>query len=207
MAPLTRFPRWRVWWRTYYATEATLGSLPVVVLIPTLAALVGAAWAASHPSEVVRNGLVVHEASFGDALATALVGGLVSLVALVALVFAGHLVWYRLIGDRAWRVAWVLRDRQQGSIRTTASGVSLRSSGAPPVNVSTLGHVEAVVRPPGSRFVAMPQHGMGGDPNGLGFSPTGGGAPERGEYEVRWYGTRQSRRLQEVARSKTTFNG
>jgi hypothetical protein len=179
----------------------------VVVLIPTLAALAGAAWAASHRSEVVRNGLVVHDASFGDALTTALVGGLVSLVALVALVFAAHLVWYRLIGDRTWKVAWVLHDRQQGPVRTTASGVSLRSRGAPPVSVSTLGHVEAVVRLPSSRFVPMPQHGMGSDPSGLGFAPAFGRPPERGDYEVRWYGTRQSRRLQEVARSKTTFDG
>jgi hypothetical protein len=203
-----RFPRWRVWWRAYYSTEATLGSLPVALVIPTLAALIGAAWAASHPSEVVRRGLVVHQASFGDALATALVGGVVGLVALVALVFAGTLAWYRLAGDRVWKAALELYYQERPSgVRTSYSSAMLQCTAVPPVNVSALGHVEAVVRLPTGRFLTMPQSGMRDGPDGIGFPPTGAGKPLPGVYEVRWYGTRQARRLQELARAKTTLNG
>jgi len=86
MARRDSFPRWGVFWRAYYTTEATLGRLPVVLTVPMLAALVGAAWAASHPSEVIQHGLVVHEASFGASLATALIGGVVGLALLVEVV-------------------------------------------------------------------------------------------------------------------------
>lgn len=95
----TRFPRFRVWWRIYNATENVLASLPVVLLLPTLAALVGAAYAASHTSSA-------RGTSFGSALVGALVSGAGTLIAVVLLIFFWLLVWYRLGGDRVWKVAW-----------------------------------------------------------------------------------------------------
>lgn len=205
--PRHYFPRWCVSWRAYYSTEATLGRLPVVLLVPTLAALVGAAWATTHPADVIRHGLVVRQASFAEVLATALVGGLVGLGLLVGLAFAASLAWYRVAGDRVWRVEWMLSYHEDPrGITSSASGVSLHCKTNPPINVSSLGHVEAVVRMPTGAFLTMPQHGMGGTPTSLGFSPTGGGRPPDGTYEVRWYATGQTRRLQELARSRITFH-
>ena len=104
--PPSHFPRSPLWWRAYDSTEAVLGTLPVTLLVPTLAALAGAAWAVGHPSLVVHDGLVEHQASFGSALVSALVAGVLGLLALVALVFIATLTWYRLRGDGVWKVQW-----------------------------------------------------------------------------------------------------
>jgi hypothetical protein len=175
-----------------------------VLLLPTLAALAGSAWAASHPADELRHGLVVHEASFGDALVTALVGGLVGLLLLVGLVVAGTVARYRVAGDRVWEVAWPFRDEQRGGARLTANGVALINFTDQPVNVGVLGHVEAVIRLPDGTFSWMAQSGMGGGPNSLTWPRIG--PPQQGRYEVRWYATRQTPRLQEVARSRAAFD-
>src|SRR6266566_6721074 len=61
--PATRFPRRCFGRRLVYSTEARVGSLPLVVLAPTVAALT--AWAVSHPSLTIRRGLVVHDSPSG----------------------------------------------------------------------------------------------------------------------------------------------
>jgi hypothetical protein len=184
-----------------------LGSLPVLLLIPTVAALVGSAWAASHPAEVVHRGLVVHEATFGDSLATALIGGLVGLFLLVAAVFVFVLIRYRLIGDRTWRVSWEMIYRERGSVVSTRSSVSMECKVTPPVLLSALGHVEAVTRYPDGTLLERGQEAMRSTEYGIGFAPTGGGRPQTGTYEIRWYGTSGTRRLREIARSRYTFHG
>jgi hypothetical protein len=207
MARNDGFPRWAVFWRAYFQTEAMLARLPVVLTVPTLAALIGSAWAASHPSEVVRHGLVVHQASFGTSLATALVGGVVGLLVLVLLVFLASLAWYRLLGDRVWAVHWVMSyENRPNGITLSSHGVSLECKADPPVSVSSLGHVEAVVRNPSGEFMPMPQHGMGSTPQRLWFAPVRG-RPDDGTYEVRWYATRQTSHRQEVARQQKAWRG
>ena len=56
-----QFPRYRLFWRLVFSAEHTLGRLPMLILLPTAGAIIGTAWAVSHPSEVVRHGLVVAE--------------------------------------------------------------------------------------------------------------------------------------------------
>jgi hypothetical protein len=204
---MARFPRWRVWWRIYSATETTLGSLPVALLIPLVAALIGTAYAASHPSELIRRGLVVHQASFGRTLVTGLFGGVVGLLALVGLVFMATLTWYRLRGDPTWDVRWRLGSEAVGDwARVTRSTVGLFCTGKPPVDVSLLGHVEAIVKLPSGNYYTMAQDGMGPTGDGLWFwvpAPNGlGGPPAPGNYEVRWYGTTPKRKQYEITRSR-----
>jgi hypothetical protein len=121
-------------------------------------------------------------------------------------VLAFQAVRYRLRSDPVWSVAWHLSSREDASgIRTSTNGVSLICEGHPPVDVATLGHVEAVARLPNGEFRRMPQHGMGGSPTTLWFAPDGGtGPPTAGAYEVRWYGTTARRKQFEIARSKST---
>ena len=192
----TRFPRFRVWWRIYNATENVLASLPVVLLLPTLAALVGAAYAASHPSSP-------HGTSFGSALVGALISGAGTLIAVVLLIFFWLLAWYRLRGDRVWKVAWGFKASEHPpGIHSRVDGLSLICDTAPPINVSALGDVEAVLRSPRGEYRKIPHHGMRGDSNSLGFSPGSLIGWERGVYEVRWYGTTGRRRRYELARAK-----
>ncbi len=202
--PPMRFPRWRVFRRSWSATEAALARLPMLVLVPTAGAIVGSAWGVSHPFQTIRRGLVVGQASFGRVLVSALVGGVVGLLALIGLVWVCIWAWYRLRGDAAWEVGWSLYSKEpRPGILSTASTVILRCTGVPPVSVSALGHVEAVIRLPSGDFRRMPQHGMGSDEHTLTFSATGGGgAPPPGKYEVRWYGTTAGRKRYEIARSR-----
>jgi len=95
-------------------------------------------------------------------------------------------------------------EERPNGITSSGHGLSLQCKADPPVNVSSLGHVVAVVRYPSGKFMRMQQNGMGGGPHALGFPPVGG-RPEDGTYEVRWYATRQTRRLQEVARQQKTW--
>jgi hypothetical protein len=198
--PPKRFPRWRVWWRVLDATEATLGSVPVAITVPALSALVGTAWAVSHPAQVIRNGLVVHQASFGASLASAVVGGALTLVAILAVMFVGHLARYRLRGDPAWKVGWSLRrETSPPGITTTVKGAHLLCRAQPPVRVSALGHVQAIMREPDARYSHRGQPGMGGGDFGLAFILDD---IQTGVYEVRWYGTTARRRQYEIARSR-----
>jgi hypothetical protein len=192
----TRFPRFRVWWRIYNATENVLASLPVVLLLPTLAALVGAAYAASHPSSP-------RGTSFSSALVGALVSGAGTLIAVALLIFFWLLAWYRLRGDRVWKVAWSFKANERfPGVHSRVDGLNLICDMAPPSSVATLGDVEAVLRSPRGEYRRMPNRGMGGGSHVLGFSPGGLIGWEGGVYEVRWYGTTSRRRRYEIARSK-----
>jgi hypothetical protein len=191
----TDFPRWRVWWRAYNATEGTLGSLPVTLVVPILAALVGTALAVSRPSEVVRKGLIVRQASFGGVLVTALIGGLLGLLVLIGVVFMSVLARYRLAGDRTWKPG--LAHGRAASLAT------LSCETEPPVNVSALGHVEAIIRVPSGSFSRIQHDGMGGDPRSLWFHvPRVTDRPEPGDYEVRWYGTTGRHKRYEITRKR-----
>jgi hypothetical protein len=192
-AKLERFPRWRVWNRVLaHATEdmATLGG---AVLVAVAFALVGAF--AVFPRGA--NWFARFSAGLGVAA--------MALVAAWGLVLGYRTLRYRRRGDPVWEIAWSLRETQQsGGVSVRVNGVSLICRGRPPVSVSTLGHVEAVVRPPNGRIRQMPQEGMGGDAGTtLWFAPALEAGPfTPGPYEVRWYGTTARRRRYEIARSK-----
>lgn len=203
-----RFPLLPPLWRAYDSTETALGSLPVMLLLPTVAALIGAAWAVSHPSLVIRNSLVVHEDSFGSALVAALIGGLVGLLALMGLIFLTTLVWYLLRGDGVWKVQWRFgaEEHLPGAV-LRQDGVSLNCMVTPPVGVATPGHVEAIMRLPNGGYRRVPRHGIGEAEDGhrLWFSPGSLGGWTSGVYEVRWYGTTRHRKRFEIARSRFTL--
>lgn len=206
-SPPTGFPKWCVWWRTLDTTETTLGSVPVVLAVPTLSALVGTAWAVSHPADVIHHGLVVHQASFGAALASAVIGGALTLVAIVAAIFTWHLARYGLRGDPVWAVGWALRrdESRRPGIVSDSSNVQLLCVGQPRVKVSALGDLAAVVRLPSGRHCGMPSHGLGGDDYWRWFDlPLGAELPP-GTYEARWYGTTGRRRRYEIARDRHTL--
>lgn len=134
----TRFPRFRVWWRIYNATENVLASLPVVLLLPTLAALVGAAYAASHTSSA-------RGSSFGSALVGALISGAGTLIAVVLLIFFWLLAWYRLRSDGVWKVAWGFKASEHSpGVHSRVDGLSLICNTAPPINVSALGDLSLI---------------------------------------------------------------
>jgi hypothetical protein len=125
------------------------------------------------------------------------------LVAVVLLIFLWLLAWYRLRGDRVWKVAWGFKaSEDRPGVHSRVDGLHLRCDTAPPINVSALGDIEAVLRSPRDEYRRMPHRGMGGDAHVMGFSPGGLVGWERGIYEVRWYGTTSRRRRYEIARSK-----
>jgi hypothetical protein len=124
-------------------------------------------------------------------------------IAVVLLIFFWLLAWYRLRGDRVWKVAWGFKASEHPrGIHSQVDGLSLMCNAAPPVDVSALGDVEAVLRSPRGDYRRMPHLGMRGDSHNLGFSPGSLIGWERGVYEVRWYGTTGRRRRYELARSK-----
>lgn len=208
------FPRWRLCWRHIARTEAELGSLPMVIVTPVVGATVGAAWAASLPiREIVRRGVVVAQASFWHVLLFVILGVLLGIVLVTAGVVLVSIASYRLRGDPAWKVHWDLSDNTtpQGVV-TKRNGVQLVCVSNPPVDVTTLGYVDAVVRLPSGEFRLMPQHGMGplrktrNTANGLWFPPVGlmHGPIPGGKYAVRWYGTTTRRKRFEVAPGEHT---
>jgi hypothetical protein len=136
----------------------------------------------------------------------ALVSGVGTLIAVVLLIFFWLFAWYRLQGDRVWKVAWGFKaSEDHPGFHSRVDGLSLRCNSAPPINVSVLGDVEAVLRSPRDEYRRMPHHGMRGDSHILGFSPGSLIGWERGTYEVRWYGTTGRRTRYEIARSKYTL--
>lgn len=206
MPVVQRFPRWRVWWRILDATETTLGSVPVVLAVPTFSALVGTALAVSHPADVIRHGLVVHQASFGSALLWAVIGGAGSLFLILVAIFAAHITRYWLRGDPVWEVGWSMRRERKGSISSTTNGIQLLCRAVPPVKTSVLGHVEAVVRLPDGTYVYTKQPaGIQGDDRSQSLGFIAVGEITAGIYEVRWYGTNARRRQYEITRDRHTL--
>lgn len=100
------FPRGRVRSRAIADTERELGSLPMVLITPVVAAVVGAVVAFVYtPAERVHNGLV-ETPSLWTTLALAALGALLG----VALVLTVLVLWFWLSyiarPERDWRLAW-----------------------------------------------------------------------------------------------------
>ncbi|MGZ6569337.1 MAG: hypothetical protein ACXVHB_34115 [Solirubrobacteraceae bacterium] len=134
-------------------TEAALGSLPMVVLTPVVGAIVGTAWATAQPTrEVVRHGVVGADGSFLHALLFAAAGAAlgIALMTTAASLWLAAAYWVR--GDPAWEASLEFVDKTKNGIHTRGSSAILRTVSNPPVDVATLGDVEAVLRQPGGRF-------------------------------------------------------
>jgi hypothetical protein len=200
------FPRWRALWRAYYSTEAALARLPVLLFVPTTAALIGAAWAASHPADEVRNGLIVHQGSFGAALVTALVGGIVGLLVIIALTFVWTLGRYALGGNPTWR-AEIDFHYEGGDPPRRDNAIRLVCTARPLAATTTLGETTAALKFPSGLILHLDKTVLVPWETGLVFVPFRGVEPEVGIYEVRWYSTMHQPRWQEVCRARARFDG
>jgi hypothetical protein len=196
-----RFPRCGVFWRTWFATERLLGTLPMVVVTPIVGALFGTAWAVSHPSvEVVRHGLVVPaRQSLWGVLFTALIAGGVGVLAMIFLVFVVVWVWYRLLGDRVWEGVYARTLTQSvGSLML----FDIRRKGSVPVDPMTLNPLGCFVKTPSGTTWPSTEGDLYSRTNPEGFTAHAPLTPEPGTYEARWYSTRGRSREYEVARVK-----
>jgi hypothetical protein len=191
-----RFPRHRLLWRVYYSTETTLGRLPVVILIPTASAIVGTAWGASHPSEIISKGLVVRQASFSSLLFTSLIGAVIALLVLIGIVFVTTFVWYRLLGgDAVWEA--VYSGSTEGTVFVQLS--CKQGLMADPVRLEL---IECLLEKPSGEIVEN-NGSMTRRDSPLGWIARFHLEPEPGRYKVRWSAQREGQRLREIAR--TTF--
>jgi hypothetical protein len=188
-----RFPRWRfAWWLLLYV-EDSLARLPMLLLGPTMGAVIGTAVAVSRLSSVRIDGKAAAGVpSVADVLWPALLGGIGGVVALALLAAAWGFVSYLLLGgDDIWEA------RMNGTL------VELVCKAAVPVGPDQLGAMECVMRRPSGAFDATGEvTPRPGDPYGV-IATAIRGFDEGGTYRVRWYATEHKRRLHEVARMKT----
>ena len=134
----------------------------MIIATPVVGAVVGVALAIAQPTrEVVQKGAVVVHASFWHLLLVSVLGALGAIIGVAGIVVLVAIAVYRIRGDRTWSVKWAL------SMKTSEEGGTLRQdsvqlvcSGHPPVDVASLGYVDAVVRLPTGEWRQIPQYGM-----------------------------------------------
>ena len=189
-----RFPRWRVvWWLLFYVEDA-LSRLPMLLLGPTMGAVIGTAVAVSELSSVRIDGrLAAAVPSVWDVLLPALLGGMGGIVILAVL--SAIYGWGRYFigaGDDVWTATMPGQGAAEVICRTDV-----------PVAVDQLGAVECVVRRPSGTFLVTDELRLRHSPNGaIAYID---GPLEAGTYEVRFYATEHKRRVHEVARIRRTF--
>jgi hypothetical protein len=207
---IERFPGGRVFWAVWVSTEEAMGRLPMVLLTPVVAALAGTALAVSQPSSSVvhsSQGLIVAAPSFWNVLWLALAGSAGGVI-----VVGGLLFWGMWLYIRAWLPLW---DRFRGweprlepFPDQEAARLLLLCRMTPPVQISTLGHMECAVKRPDGSIDLIPDLSIVPSevPLGDNEAETVPGAmallgrATPGPYEVRWYGT--NRKRYEIARKK-----
>ena len=168
-----------------------MSRLPMLILIPALGAFVGTAWGVSNPSETVRRGLVVGQASFWGVLSSTLIGGVAGVALLIALVW-GY-VWCRYRcggGDADWEVVY------EGSAEARMY-FELRCKAELPIDPATLGALTCLVKPPDAPLTEPERYGPRHSPPG--YTAHFALIRQPGEYEARWYAAQGKPRLQEVA--------
>lgn len=171
----------------------------MVLLIPVAGAIIGTAWAVSHPvKETVRHGVVVSHASFWHVLLLAVAGGVGGIVVVAGVIVLGAIAYYRLRGDRTWHAHY------SGDKDGRATFELRKRPSALPTHVATLGAVECAVKTPRGAILSSEDRT---NPVGWFAGPEAFAAyfsmdRENGEYEVRWYVARGRTHLQEVARLK-----
>lgn len=190
------FPKWALAWWLFYYVEDALQRLPLVLLAPTVGAVIGTSLAVSDGSSVTIEGHAVAAVpSFWDVLGPA-VGGAVGGIVLLAL---GAAVWGRVSYARGGDDVWVATLHEQWGL------ILLCRNEDVPADPSRLGAVECIVKRPSGEFDrtdALPPF-PGRWPHGL--IATGiRGLGQAGNYEARWYATEHRARLHEVARMPLT---
>jgi hypothetical protein len=180
-----------------FSVETALASFPMVLIVPTVSALTGAAWAISHPPDTVQYGLVVHEGSFLEVLANGVAGAIGGLLALTLLMFAWSWARYRVLGggDRIWQALYCGRHN-----RILLLELRCRPD-VVPADPLHLGETECWIKTPAGHVLRVQGHKQAvEEPNGLMvFAHT---EREAGRYEVRWYAAREGEKWREIARHK-----
>lgn len=164
----------------------------MVFLLPAAGAFVGTAWGVSHPTQRIHGGLVVSQASFWGVLLSTLVGAVAGVVILTALIWCFQWFRYRhLGGDSDWKVVY------EGALDNLMF-FELHCRADVPIEVGTLGACACRAKAPNGAIVDAERFGPRHSP--LGLTAHFLMAPEPGNYDVRWYATRGSPKMQEVAR-------
>jgi hypothetical protein len=188
-----------MWRRLRASVERTLGKLPALVLVPTAGAFVGTAWSVGHPSEIIKDGLVVAEASTSDVLLGALVGGIVGLMIVGVLIALWEYLRYRVTGDPVWKAGYGDAAPDE---KNPIMFFELRCVSEHPVHHSTLGAVECVIKTPSGPVWSTGPGDIrpGYDGSRLMLDARFPVNPERGRYGCRWYSSVEGSQLAEVAR-------
>ena len=193
LSPDAAFSRGALFWRCWYATEDALSRLPMLILIPTLGAIIGTAWGVSHPPQTVDAGLVVAQQSFWGVLVAALIGGVAATIVLVLLISVTLYVRYLYFGgDAGWTGVY-------GGAVQDLLAFELQCKAAHPIHPDTLGAMSCVLKPPGGPCLSPDRSGLRINPMGCIFHFALGQGPATTR---RWYAMRGKARLQEVARYK-----
>ena len=187
-----------MFWRLVFWTEQMLGKLPMVLLMPVIGAIIGTAWAVSHPfKSFVRHGIVVSHSTFWHVLLLAVIGGVGGIVVLAGLVVLCGIAYYRVRGDSTWyastRACERARDielrRKVSPFRLTLKRWAIRNAW------SKRRAEECWAEDP-----ANPAGRFGG-PEAFAVS-FDDAKREDGVYEARWYAPAGQPRLHEIARVK-----
>jgi hypothetical protein len=159
-----------VWNRALARTTEKVGTVWGAVTLAVAFALVGAFVVLPANTDWAQR--------FGAGVAVASV----ALLLAWGLLLAGSAALYTWRGDPVWRVGWSIYKRiVPRGVTSSAGGVQLICEGHPPVSVSELGHVEAVILLPSGHFQPFQQQGMGRGPHHLWVAPPN----EEGTYEAR----------------------
>jgi hypothetical protein len=174
----------------------------MVLVTPTFAAVVGAAWAMSHPAiAIVRHGVAVPaRQSVWTILGSALVAGGLGVLVVVAAVFVAVYLRYRLAGNPAWEIVYTGAHAAPPMLF-----FELHSRGDLPIDPVTLGPMECQIRTPSGMWESR-----AGDLSPR-FNPPGVVArppltPEAGWYEARWHAERGTGRIHEIARVRVELD-
>ena len=185
-----------MWWLLLYV-EDSLSRLPMLLLGPTMGAVIGTAVAVSELGSVTIDGKTAAAVpSIWDVLWPALLGGLGGVVVLtIYSVARGVLSYFVCGGDDNWV------GRVNGGM------VELVCKTEVPVGPDQLGAMECVIKRPSGAFSTTDEFvPRPGEPYGV-IATAILALDETGTYKVRWYATEHERRLHEVARFRTTVMG
>jgi hypothetical protein len=196
-----RLRKWRVGARVVADTERELGSLPMVLLTPVIAAVFATVVAVHEPSTHVHDGVVVGP-SLLEALRYAVEGALGSILFVVVLV--ALLMWlpYRIAGDPVWKAVGP-RGSEQGPPELWY--FKLRRGGPHPADPGVLGALEFAVRMPSGSVRCAAQNRIvrvADDEEVIARSYLAG---EPGDYHFRWYAVPDGKTMIEVGRGAFTF--
>jgi hypothetical protein len=135
---LDRFPRGRVRARVIADTEKELGSLPMVLITPVVAAVAGAVVAFVYtPAERIHDG-PVETPSLWTSLGLAAVGAAIGIVLVLAVLALWFWLSYLARPERSWRLRWT--DGPDGHAFVLASRAN------PPARPIDLANLEIVIK-------------------------------------------------------------